>query len=206
MKMKARIVQMFMASFLAGCLSEGGIENTDACSKYDRDAFGYGDVDYDDDGCYARAELLISKSLVPVEKSQTSRCRVLRGKWVDAYSDDTLYEADSVEIDHVVALKEAHLSGAYQWPSAKLTGFGNRDSLGEMVITRGSTNQRKSDLDISEWLPPGEARRVEYARKWVRIKAAWGLAADEEEIQAIKAVLGDDVQGLPAVAPEYNCP
>jgi hypothetical protein len=176
------------------------------CSKYDREAFGYGNIDYNNDGCYARAELLISKSLVPVEMNPTSRCRVLRGKWVDAYSDDTLYEADSVEIDHVVALKEAYQSGAHGWTTEKLTSFGNLDTIGEMVIARGSTNTRKSDLDIAEWLPPGEARQREYAKKWVRIKRTWGLTADQKEIQAIKAILGEKLEELPTMAPEFNCP
>src|SRR5688572_1596095 len=110
---------LFLVLQFMGCLSESNDGRDGSCSKYDRDAFRYGNIDYDNDGCYARAELLISQSLVPVEMSSTSRCKVLRGKWVDAYSDDTLYEADSVEIDHVVALKEAYQSGAHGWPTEK---------------------------------------------------------------------------------------
>lgn len=183
-----------------------GGDPVEECRKYDRDSFGYGDIDYDGDGCYARAELLISLSLAPVQMDPASRCRVARGKWVDAYSNDTLVDADSVEIDHVVALSEAHKSGAYDWPLRRRSEFGNRDSLGELVITKSSTNQGKGNLDIAGWSPSGQERKLQYARKWVRLKTAWGLVADPRERTAIKAILLGDTSALPMEAPEYSCP
>jgi hypothetical protein len=190
--------------FLLSCTPSNAPSGTDQCKVYNRDDFAYGQ-DFDHDGCYTRAEILQSRSLIPVELDPQSKCRVSKGKWVDPYSGDTVYNADSVEIDHLVALAEAYASGAVNWPNEKKVRFANTDSLNELVITKNATNQFKGSKDIADWLPSDPARALWYAKQWISIKLAWELGSDERELGALRVILGDSVY-LPILKPEASCP
>ena len=90
---------------------------------YDRDRFGY-PADQDGDECDTRAEVLIRDSSTPAQVDSVG-CTVLAGDWDSAYDDRTWTDPAELEIDHVVALKEAHDSGAWQWSSERLTAYAN---------------------------------------------------------------------------------
>ena len=72
-------------------------------SKYDRDLFG-GWLDTDHDCQNTRHELLQERSSVKVIFSE-NKCRVMRGRWHDLYTDKTFLESNLVDIDHLVPLK-----------------------------------------------------------------------------------------------------
>ncbi len=80
---------------------------------YDRDRFGYPD-DRDGDGCDTRAEVLIRDSTTRPQIDPVG-CTVVAGDWYSPYDDRTWTDPGEVQIDHVVALKEAHDSGAWAW-------------------------------------------------------------------------------------------
>jgi hypothetical protein len=52
-------------------------------------------------------------------------CTVVAGDWYSPYNDHTWTDPRDVQIDHVVALKEAHDSGAWAWNTRRLNKFGN---------------------------------------------------------------------------------
>ena len=66
-----------------------------------------------------------------------------------------------LEVDHVVALKEAWDSGAWGWTPERRSAFGNdlEDARSLRAVT-GSVNQAKSDKDPSNWIPPDTDVRV----------------------------------------------
>ena len=49
----------------------------------------------------------------------------MSGQWFSAYDGQTVTNAADVEIDHVVALKEAWDSGAFAWDDARRAAYGN---------------------------------------------------------------------------------
>lgn len=77
---------------------------------YDRDRFGYA-ADLDDDGCDTRSEVLQRDSLTPAQ-IDPSGCFITAGDWYSPYDAATWQDPAAIEIDHVVALKQAHDSGA----------------------------------------------------------------------------------------------
>jgi hypothetical protein len=65
--------------------------------------------------CYdTRALVLMRDSQIPAETGKNP-CKVDKGLWADPYSGTTLESADVMDVDHVVALKNAYDSGAWSW-------------------------------------------------------------------------------------------
>ena len=81
-------------------------------------------------------------------------CRVIEGDWYSAYDGLTLLYAADVDIDHVVALKEAWDSGAWQWSGPARIAYANDLTDGRTLLAVSSdSNVAKSDKDPSNWLP-----------------------------------------------------
>ena len=90
---------------------------------YDRDAFGSDWIDTDGNGCNQRDDVLL-RDAVPgtttVGRQDGCDHDVLAGTWHDPYTGRTLRftdlkdlgQAEAIQIDHVVPLAEAWVSGA----------------------------------------------------------------------------------------------
>lgn len=151
--------------------------------------------DADRDCRNTRAETLEHSSLEPVDDA----CTIHEGKWFDPYTGDTLTRAQDLDIDHVVPLKEAWVSGAFAWSREERVAFANDPEV-LLAVSKGP-NREKGDKDPSRWLPPDTSFRREYAARWTRIKLRFRLAADADERNALSAL---GVQQLPSLA-EIGC-
>ena len=161
---------------------------------YVRDLFGY-PADFGH-GCDTRAMVLRRDSLrTPVVKPRV--CTVVWGEWISVYDGRSFAAAADVEIDHVVALKEAWDSGAWAWGSAKRHAFAN-DIVDVRTLRAVSTtsNRAKGDKDPSNWLPPNTADVCSYVGDWVTIKVRWGLSMDQSEFGRIRNLLKGPCAGL----------
>jgi hypothetical protein len=156
-------------------------------STYVREYFPY-PIDADHDGCNTRKEVLIAESLVPPVVS--SSCSVKSGRWYSYYDATTWTQPSSVEIDHVVALKEAWDSGAWSWSPAKRQRYANDLSYPyTLQAVSIHANRIKLDYDPAQWLPPRTAARCTYAVRWVAIKYRWGLSVDTAERNRLASLL-----------------
>jgi hypothetical protein len=156
---------------------------------YDRDLFRHW-VDADGDGCDTRKEVLIAESLEPVQTG--SSCAILSGRWYSIYDNTETTDSSRFDIDHVVALKEAWDSGAWNWSAEQRRQFANDLSQPFFLIAvSASSNRSKSDRDPAEWLPTNGGYRCEYVRIWVQVKRAWNLSVDQAEHDAIRNTLAN---------------
>lgn len=95
-----------------------------------------------------------------------------------------------IQIDHLVALKEAWESGAWAWSENERRAFANDlDDRRSLSAVTGSVNQSKSDLEPQNWLPPAAAARCPYVADWIAVKARWQLAMDAAEISFLRSYL-----------------
>jgi hypothetical protein len=157
---------------------------------YTRDGFGYpADEDGDGDGCDTRAEVLQRDSLTPAQVDP-SGCHVIAGDWYSTYDGATQTDPAELEIDHVVALKEAWDSGAWAWQPNRLVAYGNDlDDARSLRAVTAALNAANGDKDPSNWIPPNEAAVCSYLADWVAIKARWGLSMDQSEFGRIRNLL-----------------
>ena len=131
-------------------------------SGYDRDRFRYGDI-VDDHGCRTRALVLMRDSLTPAQVD-AGGCAVVAGDWYSRYDGATWTDPAELEIDHVVALKEAWDSGGWAWDDARLTAFGNDvDDVRSLVAVTGAENQAKRQGPVQ--LGSVERRRRVHLRR-----------------------------------------
>jgi hypothetical protein len=156
---------------------------------YDSDKFPHW-RNADGDGCDTRAEVLIAESLTSV--STGSGCTIRGGRWRSAYDGVTTRKASTLDVDHVVALKEAWESGARGWTESRRQAYAN--DLGDPRTLRAvtaSTNRSKSGRSPDEWMPPRAGIACRYLGWWVAIKVRWRLSVDRSERDFIRSRLRD---------------
>jgi hypothetical protein len=161
---------------------------------YDRALFGY-PADLDGNQCDTRSEVLQRDSITPAQVDPYG-CTVVAGDWVSTYDGLTFTSPGDLEIDHVVALKEAWDSGAWAWTDATRVAYAN--DLSDTRTLRAvsvSTNRAKGDRDPSNWLPPDPKDVCPFIADWVSIKTRWNLSMDSSEAGRIKNLLEDPCLG-----------
>jgi hypothetical protein len=123
-----------------------------------------------------------------------------------AYDGVTTADIQDLEIDHVVALKEAWHSGAFAWEDARLVAFANdlTDSRTLIAVTV-SSNRQKADNDPSTWLPPLAIAQCPFIGDWLAIKGRWGLTMDPSEHGRVRNLLLGPCVGL-SIAPYQPAP
>lgn len=156
---------------------------------YDRKQFGNW-IDADGDCQDTRQEVLIEESLIPVTFQTARQCRVIAGEWHDPYTGRVFTNPSLLDVDHVVPLKEAFVSGAHQWSRQKQIQFANDlDNQDHLIAVYRSANRSKGARDPARWLPPNQAYHREYVTIWLEIKKAWGLSLDPLESSVIQRIL-----------------
>ena len=153
---------------------------------YERDKFGSGWGDANSDCQDTRSEVLRSES----KRSTTGRCTVRRGKWFSYYDRKTWRRAADVDIDHLVALKEAWDSGAKRWNRATRIRYANDLAEGRTLIAvTDNVNQSKGAQDPTTWMP--QHGKCRYVREWVAVKIRWSLRVNRGEKRALRGLADD---------------
>jgi len=157
--------------------------------KYNRKQhFGRWINDPNDDTCYnTRAKVLVRDSDGPVAFKDTNHCVVVGGDWHDAYTGNTFTSTRDIQIDHVVPLKNAYMSGAWEWNFQTRCLYAN--FLGNsfhLLSVSGTENMRKGDSAPDQYLPPNTNYRCQYLESWLKIKLIWRLKMTPSEVQAIR--------------------
>lgn len=152
------------------------IYKNDSDKKYDRDDWGSW-IDEDGDGLNTRHEVLAEESLI---KPVISNNKVVSGKWFDKYTGKYFTNPSDLDIDHLVPLKNAYISGASNWSKKKKNRYYNYLKYdNHLIAVSKSANRNKSDKSPVEWLPPNKEYQCEYVREWYKIKTTWGLSIEE---------------------------
>jgi len=171
----------------AALLATITVEN-EYTSGYVRELFPHW-KDLDGDGCDTREEVLIRDSQTKAQVDPFG-CVVVAGDWLSPYDGARWSDKGNVDIDHVVALKEAWDSGAWAWTTSQRTLYANdlSDPRTLLAVT-DSVNQSKSDKDPSNWLPPLTSYHCIYISDWVAVKARWKLSMDQSEYGRVKKLV-----------------
>ena len=171
---------------------------------YDRALFEHW-RDIDGDGCDSRDQVL-KRDSISLPQVDPVNCNVIAGDWVSPYDGARWSNPSDIDIDHVVALKEAWDSGAWAWSAAQRKAYANdtSDSRTLLAVT-DSVNQSKSDKDPSNWLPPLQSYTCTYLGNWVAVKVRWSLSMDSSEFGRIKNLLQSSCSSL-NIAPIPNLP
>ena len=156
-------------------------------------------------GCDTRDDAL-ARDLVEAHLKPGSRCVVVSGRLHDPYTGSTLawrrgrHTSTTVQIDHVVALGNAWVTGAQHLPAPTRRALAN-DPL-NLVAVDGPANEAKRDGDAATWLPPNKAYRCDYVARQIAVKTKYQLWVTPAEKTAMARVLDRcPAQTLPTGAP-----
>ena len=164
-------------------------EATDGAPAYSRSDWKHW-TDGDGDCQDTRAEVLIEESATFPVFATGRGCRVITGSWVGPYTGKRFGDAGDLDIDHLVPLKNAHLSGGWRWDADRKEDFANSMEAGyHLIAVDKRENRAKGARGPEEWQPPDESYHCLYALDWIAVKDRWGLTATAAEWAALEEML-----------------
>ena len=132
-----------------------------------------------------------AESLDQVTFETDRKCRVETGQWFGAFTGVYVEDPGDVDVDHLVPLKNAHLSGAWAWNPAMKEEYANYlEDPDHLIAVTAGANRSKGARGPEEWMPPDETYWCEYAQGWAEIKAWWELTMTDAEAEAVVEMLG----------------
>lgn len=142
-------------------LSRLPIRAEDWCSEYDRSEYEY------------------------PQDIETQVIRI-QGGLFSPYDGTCFRSRRQSDIEHLVALAEAHRSGMCERSRQQKTAFA-ADPLNLTLATPHLNRGEKLAKDAAEWLP--EENRCWFAHRVVQVKTKYGLSVDRAEASALRKVL-----------------
>lgn len=148
---------------------------------YTRSQFGSGWSDVDRDCQNSRMEVLVEQSVGPVHFKDSRECSVRSGKWISPFTGATIYNASSIDIDHVVPLKWAWEHGASTWSYEQRVAFANDPA--NLLSVEASLNRSKGAKGVDEWLPP--KNQCQYIARFMRVMKKYPLDVEPQKLNSI---------------------
>jgi Protein of unknown function (DUF3761)/Protein of unknown function (DUF1524) len=143
-------------------------------------------IDANHDGENTRAEVLKAESAKHKVK-ENSHHTVISGKWTSPYDGVKVTKASKLDIDHLVPLEEAWVSGAYKWTAKKREAYANDIGYAaDLIAVTAHANRSKGDKEPNAYLPPKKSYDCTYVRNYIAVKARWGLTVNAGEKTALK--------------------
>jgi hypothetical protein len=118
-----------------------------------------------------------------------SSCAATSGTWSSPYDGATWTAASDIDIDHMVPLKNAWVSGAASWTTAQRQNFANDIASPQLWAVTDNVNQSKSDKSPDAWKPPLTSFYCTYASSWIQVKSTWKLTVTQAESSALASML-----------------
>lgn len=158
-------------------------------------------IDANHDSQNTRAEVLIAESTKKVTISSTGTVKT--GRWVSPYDGAVVTVASKLDIDHLVPLEQAWVSGAATWTATRRAAYAN--DLGysaTLIAVTAHANRSKGDKEPGGYLPPRVADRCKYVKQYIGVKYRWKLAINASE----KTTLAADLSQYCASSPTITWP
>jgi hypothetical protein len=156
-----------------------------------KEHFGRWINDPTDESCMnTRAKVLVRESEEEVTFRNEKQCVVASGKWLDRYSNTEFTSSREIQIDHMVPLKHAYMSGAWAWDYKTRCLFANYLGYNNHLVPASvRENTSKGDRAPDKYLPSELSYRCQYIKDWLAIKLIWKLNLTADEAQAIHEVI-----------------
>ena len=164
------------------------VKDKDNSEKYYRKLF-YSDWSIVSDGCNIR-EAILKRDLHDVV---LNGCKVQSGVLDDPYTGQVITftrgqeTSSAVQIDHVVALSNAWVTGALHLDEQTRYNI-SQDPL-NLIAVEGQANQEKLDQDASTWLPSNLGFQCQYVARQISVKYKYHLWVTPAEKAAMMEVL-----------------
>ena len=176
-------------------LSEIRVSAYDHRKDYDRKAqFGNPWLDIDRNGCDTRNDIL-NRDLDRKKFKPGSDCVITSGTMTDPYTGQTIIfnrgegpnQDGWIQIDHVISLHNAWVTGAQDWSQSQREEFAN-DPLNLLAVS-SDANREKSNLSFHEWQPENDAYLCDFTGRYIAVKHKYDLSVTVSEKDALENAL-----------------
>ena len=100
-------------------------------------------------------------------------------EYICPYTEQIIYDENTLDYDHIVPLKSTYLRGANTWTNEQKNEYSYNQWVGIDVLN--SANRRKSDKGPADWLPDYNVE--DYCYSWLSICSFYNLDMTYEEIE-----------------------
>jgi len=125
-------------------IEETSEDSEEPIPVYNRNQWKHG-IDADKDCQNTRDEVLIDETLSSVEFRAKTQCKVSKGKWRNRYSGVVYTDPVVLDVDHMVPLENAHLSGARAWDAKQRQEYDNDLEYSERFVAVYRSLNRAKD-------------------------------------------------------------
>ncbi|KID98194.1 bacterial-type extracellular deoxyribonuclease, partial [Metarhizium majus ARSEF 297] len=136
--------------------------------------------------CNAR-EFVLKRDGTDVQTN--TACVAQSGSWVSPYDGVSFTAASDLDIDHMVPLKNAWISGASQWTTDKRKGLANDITRPQLWAVSAHANRAKGDSSPDEWKPSLKTFWCTYSKSWIQVKSHYSLTITDAEKGALSGML-----------------
>lgn len=133
-------------------------------------------LDYDKDCQDTRQEVLINEGIGLYYKSP-KQCKLSEGLWLSKYTHESFTNPRKLDVDHIVPLKHAYLSGGANWSKTLKSVFAN--DYDNLIAVDASSNRSKGFKAPYEWMPKNVYYHCTYLERWLYIKRKYQLTIDK---------------------------
>jgi hypothetical protein len=152
-------------------LAEYG-DNVSGFPDYQRDEYISSWIDEDGDCQNLRHGMLILHSQREVTFTNSNRCAVTEGLWLDPYLGKLITMASDLDVDHVIPLAYVHANGGADWSISNKQRFVVDET--NLLLVDDGENQSKGAKGPSEYLPRKEFQCA-YAQIWQLVATKYEL-------------------------------
>ena len=132
----------------------------------------------------------MAESQAAVSCRTDRRCRVSSGQWLAPYSGTVVTDPGKLDIDHMVPLRNAHLSDAWQWSAQQKELYANYLANPQhLIAVTASANRSKDARGPEDWKPEDRSHWCQYAIDWTTIKETWDLTMTQREHDTLVQML-----------------
>lgn len=161
-----------------------GVDAHDTIAHFERNSFKHW-TDIDGDCQDARSEVLIRDADGLVTFKSSRECVVESGLWIDPFTGREFTDPSNLDIDHVVPLENAFLSGAWNWTVERRELYANSmDDSRHLMAVDHKENRRKGSKGPEDYMPPNKSFHCDYIDAWISIKRDWGLKMTVSEAES----------------------
>lgn len=134
-------------------------------------------------GCQTFRDQILAQTSEGKVGLSSDGCRVVKGRWYDAYTGAPIQDAQKAVVEHLVAPREADESGAWRWGEDRKNTFFN--DTRNLAVVSVEQSREKDGRDPARWLPVDASIRCEYVRRWLQVKWTYKLTVDYVEARAL---------------------
>lgn len=135
-------------------------------------------------------QVLVDRSLTPIQWADQLECVPDRGRWVDRYLGSTITRTLDADVTLHVPSAVAYVSGGADWtPATRQAYLTDIDHPASLEVTSAGSGHNPRGHDPSLWKPSAKASWCAYAIDWIAVKDRWEMSVTGTEQASLTEML-----------------